>query len=30
MPDIMKFLTTNYKGRYDGKKAAQFIKDLSK
>lgn len=30
MPDIMKFLTTNYKGRYDGKKASQFIKDLSK
>ena len=30
MPDIMKSLTTNYKGRYDGKKAAQFIKDLSK
>ena len=30
MPDIMKFLTANYKGRYDGKKASQFIKDLSK
>ena len=30
MPDIMKFLAANYKGRYDGKKASQFIKDLSK
>lgn len=30
MPDIMKFLTANYKGRYDGKRASQFIKDLSK
>lgn len=30
MSDIMKFLTANYKGRYDGKKASQFIKDLSK
>lgn len=30
MPDIMKFLVSNYKGRYDGKKASQFIKDLSK
>lgn len=28
MPDIMKYLTANYKGRYDGKKAAQFIKDM--
>lgn len=30
MPDIMKYLIANYKGRYDGKKASQFIKDLSK
>lgn len=28
MPDIMKYLTANYKGRYDGKKASQFIKDM--
>lgn len=28
MPDIMKYLTTNYKGRYDGKKASQFIKEM--
>ena len=28
MPDIMKYLNTNYKGRYDGKRASQFIKDL--
>lgn len=28
MSDIMKYLTANYKGRYDGKKASQFIKDM--
>ena len=28
MPDIMKYLNTNYKGRYVGKRASQFIKDL--
>lgn len=28
MSDIMKYLTANYKGRYDGKKASQFVKDM--